>query len=92
MEDISDIYTEDLISEIKKRFEYYDEMEDRFIKVLDCATLGNMSKSNYTLDIMLAEINDKQQEFHYGIVKDDIQQLINDKGTMEDVQDYINNL
>lgn len=67
----------------------FEEMEERFCLVLEHATLGSMSRSNYDLETMKSVIDDAQQKHYYGVVKSDLEQLIKDGGTMEDVKDYI---
>lgn len=56
--------------------------------------LSNGQVSKYDTDFPAIEeaINDAQQQLHYGIIKDDLQKLIDDGGTMLDVQMYVNNL
>ena len=69
-----------------------EEIEERFCLILEHATLGSMSRSNYDLETMKSVIDDAQQNHYYGVVKSDLEQLIKDGGTMEDVKDYINSL
>ena len=67
-------------------------MEERFCLVLEHATLGAMSRSNYDLETMKSVIDDAQQNHYYGVVKSDLEQLIKDGGTIEDLKDYIKGL
>ena len=70
----------------------YEEMENRFCLILEHATLSAMSRSNYDLETMKSVIDDAQQRHYYGVVKSDLEQIIKDGGTMEDVKDYIKSL
>lgn len=69
-----------------------EEMEERFCLVLEHATLGSMSRSNYDLETMKSVIDDAQQNHYYGVVKSDLELLIKDGGTIEDLKDYIKRL
>lgn len=51
-----------------------------------------MSRSNYDLETMKSVIDDAQQNHYYGVVKSDLELLIKDGGTIEDLKDYIKRL
>jgi hypothetical protein len=76
----------------QKDKKYYEEMEMRFINILDHATGSRMSKSKYTVDAMRHCIDEHQQEAYYSIVKDDLQMIIKGGGTLADVKKYIKTL
>ncbi len=69
-----------------------EEMEERFCLVLEHATMGSMSRSNYDLETMKSVIDDAQQNHYYGVVKSDLEQLIKDGGTIDDLKEYIKRL
>jgi hypothetical protein len=79
-----------LFCELGKRLEEYDEMEDRFCLILDHASMGNMSKSNYTVEAMKSVIDDAQQKHFYSFIKSDLEAILNDSGTIDDIKEYIN--
>ena len=81
-----------LFCELGVRLKEYDEMEERFCLILDHATMGNMSKSNYTVEAMKSVIDDAQQKHFYSFIKSDLESLINAGGTIDDIKEYINNL
>jgi len=51
-----------------------------------------MSKTNYDLQTVYSVINDAQSELHYGIVKDDINELIKNGATIDEIREYVNGL
>ena len=80
----------------KERLIFYEDMEERFILFLDDATGSRMSKSNYELHAMLTELHDYQEELHYSIVKDDINDIINkgkdNEEILKNIKKYIDKL
>lgn len=78
----------DLIWKIKD----YDRLQYDYSCVLCHATWGRMSYTNYELNIIYSEIDDIQSQSYYKIVKDDINDIIKNAGTIEDIQEYIDNL
>lgn len=70
----------------------YDRLEHDYGCVLDNATCGRMSKTNYEKHTIYAVINDAQSELHFGIVKDDVNELIENGATIEEIREYINAL
>ena len=70
----------------------YDRLEYDYSCVLDNATCGRMSKTNYDLHTVYGVINDAQSELHYGIVKDDINELIEKGATIDEIREYVNGL
>ncbi|NDV63901.1 hypothetical protein [Bacteroides sp. 224] len=81
-----------LFCEMAKRLKEYDEMETRFCLILDHASMGNMSKPNYTVEAMKSVIDDAQQKHFYELFKSDIETILNAGGTIDDVKKYINDL
>ena len=81
-----------LFCEMAKRLKEYDEMETRFCLILDHASMGNMSKPNYTVEAMKSVIDDAQQKHFYELFKSDIETILNAGGTIDDVKEYINQL
>ncbi len=67
-------------------------MEYDYGCVLDHATYGRMSKTNYLRSEIYTQIEQAQSDLHWGIIKSDLQELIDQGGTMEDIQKYINDL
>ena len=70
----------------------YDRLEYDYGCVLDHATCSRMSKTNYDKDTIYAVIDDAQRELHYFAVKDDINELINEGATIDEIKDYVNQL
>ena len=60
-----------LFCEMGKRLKEYGEMESRFCLLLDHVSMGNMSKSNYTLEAIKAVVDDVQQNHFYSMIKSD---------------------
>lgn len=81
-------YPKDILFKIKD----YDRIQSDYSRVLDFATDSKMSKTNYDLKTIYAVINDTQQESYYSSVKDDINMIIHDGGTIDDIQNYVNEL
>ena len=70
----------------------YDRLEWDYCNVLCHATNSRMSKPNYDLTTIYSEIDDAQSDCYYSIVRDDINDLIKNGGTIEDVKEYVNGL
>jgi hypothetical protein len=70
----------------------YDRLEYDYGCVLDHSTWGRMSKTNYELQTIYSVIDDAQSEVHYGIIKDDVNELINGGATIDEIREYINSL
>lgn len=70
----------------------YDRLEYDYGCVLDNATCGRMSKTNYDLQTVYSVIDDAQSVLYYGIVKDDINELIENGATIDEIREYVNGL
>ncbi len=70
----------------------YERLEYDYSCTLCHATLGRMSKSGYDLKDIYSEIDNAQEKFHYDIIKSDINDIIKEGGTIEDVKEYVNGL
>jgi len=70
----------------------YDRLEYDYSCVLDHATCSEMSKTYYDKTTIYAVIDSKQEQFYYSIVKSDILEIIANKGDIEDIYEYVNNL
>ena len=70
----------------------YERLEHDYCSVLCHATNNTLSRSNYQLSTIYSVIDQKQSEFYYSIVKDDILDIINNDGNIEDIKDYLKNL
>jgi hypothetical protein len=81
-----------MISSIIWKIKDYDRLEYDYGCVLDHATCSRMSKTNYDKDTIYAVIDDAQRELHYFAVKDDINELINEGATIDEIKDYVNQL
>ena len=55
---LSDYSSEELLAELQTRFKWLYDMEHRFACVLDHATGGMMSKTNYTEEAMYCQIDE----------------------------------
>ena len=76
----------------KKEFERQDE---RLSYLLN--HYCNLSKTNYTMEVMTSEIDRCQEQLYYGVVKDDIGAIIKDtdlspKDKLEEIQNYLDSL
>lgn len=71
---------------------YAQELEHKLCLYLEHMSMSRMSKPNYYLDDMKSVSDDAQAELHYSIVKDDINDILNSGGTLQDVMDYVNDL
>ena len=76
----------------KKKFEWQD---DRLSQLLD--RYANLSKTNYAMSVMTSEIDRCQEQVYYGVVKDDIEAILNEIGLspedkLVEVQSYLTNL
>lgn len=69
----------------------YDRLASDYITVLDSTTCGRMSRHNYELTQVLAEISDAQSKLHYGIVHDDLMPMIESKD-WDAVKKYVEEL
>jgi hypothetical protein len=79
-----------LFCEMGKRLKEYDEMENRFCLILDHASMGNMSESNYTAEAMKSVIDDAQQKHFYSFIESDLKALLNGGGTIDAIKEYLN--
>lgn len=79
----------------------YDRMENDYIEVVCHATCSMMSKSCYDVDTIKSVIDEQQQRFYEGIIKDDINDTIKMISTeenfthedaIEDIKRYIDDL
>jgi hypothetical protein len=70
----------------------YDRLEYDYGCVLDNATCGRMSKTNYELQTIFEVINSVQSEMHYEIVRDDINMLIDNGASIAEIKEYVNQL
>lgn len=70
----------------------YDRLEYDYGCVLHKATCRRMSKTNYDLQTVYSAIDDAQSEMYYGIVKDDINELIKNGTTIYEIREYVNGL
>jgi hypothetical protein len=70
----------------------YDRLEHDYCCVLDHATNSRMSKPNYELNTIYSEIDDSQMQNYYGVVRDDINMLIEKGADITEIKEYINNL
>lgn len=76
----------------KKKFEWQD---DRLSELLN--RYCNLSKTNYAMSVMTSEIDRCQEQLYYGVVKDDIEAILNDtdlsaEDKLTEVQSYLNSL
>jgi hypothetical protein len=71
--------------------EYYDVV-NRFCLMLEHATMGRMSKHNYTIEAMRSEIDAANSKFYYDLVKSDIMDIIDNDGDMDEIKKYLNEL
>lgn len=81
-----------IIEKIKETFfkiKDYDRLEWDYIQVLCHATDSRMSKPNYDIQTIKCEIDDAQERIHYGIIKSDIKDIIDDNGSIEDIKNYL---
>lgn len=81
-----------IISRIVWKLKDYDRIEYDYGCVLDNATNGRMSKTNYELQIIYSVITEAQNEFYYGMFKDDINDLIDNGATIEEIRKYVGDL
>lgn len=81
-----------VISRLFWKIKDYDRLESDYCSVLCHATNSKMSKPNYNLTTIYSEIDEAQGMAHYGIVKDDLNDLFENGGTIEDVKEYVNGL
>lgn len=70
----------------------YDRLEYDYSCVLNHATCGRMSNTNYDKQAICATISDTQAELHFGIVKSDIVEMIEKGGAIDDIREYVNSL
>lgn len=80
------------LKEIIFKIKDYDRLEYDYCCMLCHATDSRMSKSNYDQQVIRAEIDDAQSRIYYKVVKEDILNILNDGGTIEDVKDYLDRL
>ena len=72
--------------------EEYQDVVERFCLMLEHATMGRMSRHNYTIEAMRSEIDDANSKFYYDLVKSDIMDIINNDGDMDEIKKYLNEL
>lgn len=70
----------------------YERLEDEYSEVLSRLSFGAISEPNMSVYDLVVRIENKQAEFCFAIVKDDLTSLINNGGTIEDIKDYIERL
>lgn len=74
----------------------YDRLQYDYIRVLEHATLGNMSKSNYDVETILKVIDDQQYKYCGEMIKSDIKDILNESITASEsiieIEDYLNKL
>lgn len=85
------------IRSILWKIEDYDRISHDYACVLDQATCSAMSKTNYLLPDIYTQIDQAQSKLHYGIVKSDITDIIQDRdmtnqGKLEEIKKYLDNL
>lgn len=76
----------------KKKFEWQD---DRLSQLL--GRYANLSKTNYTMEVMTSEIDRCQEQTYYGVVKDDIEDILkcsdlSPEDKLIEVKSYLTNL
>ena len=85
-------YAEHMVQEVMDEKE---RLEHDYACVLDHATGGRMSKTNYYLNDIYSEINKAQQENIQGLIRDDIYSIIedtnNNKDTLDEIKKYLSN-
>lgn len=75
--------------ELEKEIE---RLEHDYSLLLEHVTFGLLSKTNYKIEDILPIVDDKQNEWYEGTIKEDILNIVNGGGTLEDVMDYVNDL
>lgn len=80
------------VSRLLWKIKDYDRLESDYCNVLCHATDARMSKPNYELNTVYSIIDEAQSNCYYSIVRDDINNLINEGATMAELKEYVNNL
>jgi len=80
------------ISHFLWKIKDYDRIVHDYCCVLDHVTNSRMSKPNYDLTTIYSEIDDAQATSYYGIVRDDLTELIEKGAKMSEIKKYINGL
>ena len=90
-----------IISNIKEYFKHlkqkitdYDQLDYDYGCIIDHATMGVLSKTNYDIEIVKSMINEKQEEFHREVYNDDVQAILDTKKItpskkIKRIQEYI---
>jgi len=85
-------YISYIISHFFWKLKDYDRLELDYSCILDNVTDGKMSKTNYEKQTIFSVINDTQSELYYGIIKDDINEMIDNGATISEIRNYVNEL
>jgi len=80
------------IARWKHKIKFYDQLESDYCDLLCHVTNGSMSKVGYDFQTICSVIDEEQEKIYYQIVKDDILDIINTGGTIEDVKEYVEKL
>ena len=84
--------TQEEIDDICFRLKDYDRLSYDYSVVLCHATCSTMSYSNYDVTTACSVIDQEQAKHYYSFVKDDVNMILKDGGTLEDIMEYINGL
>lgn len=82
-----------VISRLILKIRDYDRLEDDYGCVLDHATGGKMSKTNYLRNDIYSVIDDYQRECYHDDIKTDLLEILNtDNPLIEDIRSYVDGL
>lgn len=68
----------------------YDRVCSDYTKVMLHATNDKLSKIGYNVDDVIREIDDIQNEYYLEFYSEEVSNILEDGGTIEDIKEYFN--